>query len=43
MAVKDYPRALADYEKYLTMVNKDAPNVRALVKLLSEDLSGTNK
>jgi tetratricopeptide (TPR) repeat protein len=38
MQLKDYPAALADYEKFLALTGKEYPNVRDLVKLLRRDL-----
>ena len=38
MKIRDYPAALDDYEKFLSLTGKDYPNVRELVKLLRRDL-----
>ena len=38
MKLRDYPAALDDYEKFLSLTGKDYPNVRELVKLLRRDL-----
>jgi tetratricopeptide (TPR) repeat protein len=38
MDLKEYEAALRDYESFLGLAKEDNPNVRALVKLLREDL-----